>query len=103
MEYSTQTMTQEQLSVMESLIAYNLYPLHLSKKKDFNDEWTKEFDLLFWESRDVAIFSIEDFLLRPKISINPLYKKFKPEEEYIRQEIKNLVSEGFKKFKKENS
>lgn len=96
-------MIEEQESVIKRRIDYSFYSLYLSKKKDFNNEWSEEFTSLFWESRNKLIWLIEDILLNPEISLNPLGRKFSPEDEHIRQEIKDYVVEAFKKFKQENN
>lgn len=96
-------MTQEQASVMKRRIDDNFYSLNLSKKEYFNNEWSEEFKSLFWDSRDKLIYLIEDILLNPEISINPLYRKFNPKDEHTRQEIKDFVSEEFIRFKEKNS
>lgn len=96
-------MNKGQTSSMIILTENELYVLSLSKKQNFNDEWSVEFDSVFEETKQRTISEVEDFLLTPTISLKPFGKIFNPNDDDSRQHIKDFVNESFQKFKKENN
>jgi hypothetical protein len=72
------------------------------KEEKFEDIWSDECDGLFNEAKFAMITFLEGIILKPKLTLKPLNREFKPEQKSEREEIFNLVSEEFKKWKYAN-
>ena len=92
-------MTQEQLNHIDFSVNTQLRVLQLVKQQYHNNEWTNTFNELVHETKGKLIWDLENYLLLPDYTFNPITRNFRNEDDNLRVEIALEVNRLFQSFR----
>lgn len=92
-------MTEEQLNHIDFSVNTQLRVLQLVKQQYHNNEWSIKFNELVNETKEKLIWDLENYLLLPDYTFNPITRNFRNEDFHLREEISLEVNRLFQIFR----
>lgn len=93
-------MTEEQQEYLEFKVQAQLDLLVRVLHEQHQNQWSETFNANVEETRDKIIYDLENYFLEPTMTLNPLRRVFRGEDEDMRLEIATEVGRLFRIFRR---